>query len=197
MPIKLGPYVCTGVIDCGKLMDVVARDVAAAKAKSRQDTVQLLEGIKAAHADWLEGHNLSGEALRRAGTPFRASYDDLERWLKETAPPKPPKSPRAKIGFVYVIGMESDTSAVKIGFANDVDDRRSTLQTSSHHSLRILVAIKAARAMEKELHRRFAADHIRGEWFRRSEAIEAFITRAAAGVNQAPTLPNSEHRLIS
>jgi hypothetical protein len=88
MSLKLGPYVLNGVIDCGRLMDVVARDVAAAKSKSRKDALRMLEGIKAAHADWLEGHSLKGRALRRAGTPFSAAYDDLEDWLNKTAPPK-------------------------------------------------------------------------------------------------------------
>jgi Meiotically Up-regulated Gene 113 (MUG113) protein len=120
----------------------------------------------------LKGHDLSGKALRRVGTPFSDAYNDVERWLAETAPSKPK---RPKRGFVYVIGMVEDATAVKIGFATDVDDRRSTLQTSSHHTLKVLAVVRGTRAMEKELHCRFASDHIRGEWFRRSEAVEAFI----------------------
>ena len=112
---KFGPYVYKGgVIDCGKLMDFVSADAMAAKAKSREEAIRVLAGIKAAHADWLKGHHLSGRALRRAGTPFSEAYDDLERWLQQTAPPK---RARPKSGFVYVIGMEDDTTAVKIGFA--------------------------------------------------------------------------------
>jgi hypothetical protein len=88
MATKFGPWVCPGVIDVGRLMDVVARDVASAKARSRQEVVRLFEGIKAAHADWLKGHNLSGKALRRAGTPFSEAYDDVECWLTESAPRK-------------------------------------------------------------------------------------------------------------
>jgi hypothetical protein len=172
MTIKLGPYIFPGIIDCGYLIDLIDRDVAAAKAKSREDVLRVFEGVKAGHADWLEDYNLSGHALRHAGSPFSAAYDHLERWLAETAPPKPK---RPKHGFVYMIGMDEDATAVKIGFATDVDDRRSTLQTSSHHSLKILAVIKGTQAKEKELHRKFAVDHIRGEWFRRSEAIEAFI----------------------
>jgi hypothetical protein len=173
--IKLGPYVCHGVIDCGRLMDIVSRDVEAAKAKSREDALRMLKNIKAAHADWLDGHHLSGRALRRAGTPFSFAYDDLERWLSQTRPTKP-----AQAGFVYVIGIEGDPTAVKIGFACRVADRLSALQTSSHHTLNVLVAFKATRAREKELHRKFAAERIRGEWFRRGEAIDNFIAECAA-----------------
>lgn len=99
MAVKFGPWACSGVIDCGQLVDVVARDVAAAKATSREAVLQLFEGIRAAHAEW--GHGLSGKALRRAGTPFSFAYNDVERWLAQTTPPKPK---RAKNGFVYVIG---------------------------------------------------------------------------------------------
>ncbi len=161
-------------------MDYVIQDANAAKAKSREEAIRVLAGVKQAHADWLEGHGLRGRKLRNAGTPFRAAYDDLERWLAETAPPKPPK---AKIGFVYVIGMDGDPTAVKIGFATKLEDRLSTLQTSSRHTLKILAVAKCTAKTEKDLHHKFAADHIRGEWFRRTEAIEAFI------VANAPSVP--------
>lgn len=172
MTMKLGPYICAGVIDCGALMDRALSDARASIARSRNDALLMLTEIKAAHADWLEGHGLTGRKLRQAGTPFSAAYAELERWLKETAPSK---RPRAKSGFVYVIGMEGDNSVVKIGFATKVDDRRSTLQTSSHRELTVLLSIKGTRDKEKELHRRFAADHIRGEWFHRTRAVEDFI----------------------
>lgn len=170
---KLGPYICNGVIDCGALMDRALEDARAAMAKSREDALQWLSYIKQAHADWLKGHRLSGRKLRDAGTPFRAAYDELEDWLRDNPPP--PKPPRPKKGVVYFIGMEGDKSAVKIGFASKLEDRVATLQTSSHHELKVLAAIKGTAKFEKELHRKFAADHIRGEWFRRTEAIEAFI----------------------
>jgi len=172
--VRFGPYVFHGVIDCGRLMDIVSREVDAAKAKSREDALRVLKDIKAAHADWLEGHHLSGRALRRAGTPFRFAYDDLEQWLSQTRPTK-----LTQAGFVYIVGIEGDPTAVKIGFACRVADRISALQTSSHHCLKVLVAIKATRAREKELHRKFAADRIRGERFRRSEGIDNFIAEHA------------------
>ncbi|SDS47917.1 GIY-YIG nuclease family protein [Bradyrhizobium canariense] len=177
MSKRFGPYVCPGVVDCGALMDFVHRDATEAKKKSREEAKRVFEGIKAAHADWLKEHRLSGRALRRAGSPFSESYDDLERWLEETAPQK---KPRAKSGFVYVIGLAEDPTAVKIGFAANVDDRLLTLQTSSHRTLKVLATIKGTIAMERKLHRDFADDHIRGEWFRRSEAIESFVARTGS-----------------
>ena len=58
-------------------------------------------------------------------------------------------------------------------------DRLAALQTSSHHTLKVLATIKATTKLERELHSKFAAAHIRGEWFRRTEAIEAFIASSA------------------
>lgn len=84
-----------------------------------------------------------------------------------------------KADLYTLIGMEGDNSVVKIGFATKVNDRRSTLQTSSDRELKVLLSIKGTRDKEKEVHQRFAADHIRGEWFRRTEAIENFITANA------------------
>jgi hypothetical protein len=69
--------------------------------------------------------------------------------LQQTAPAKPKRS-HAKSGFVYVIGMEEDATAVKTGFAPKVDDRRSTLETSSHHTLKVLVTLKGSPATEKD-----------------------------------------------
>ncbi len=177
MTTKYGPYTFPGVIDVGRLMDMIERDVAAAKAKSRDDALRALMWVKQGHADWLSSHNLSGRALRRAGSPFSAAYNDLEKWLEETKPVKPP---RPKSGFVYVIGTDGDPTAVKIGFALNVEKRLSELQVSSHHTLKILATIKGTMATEKETHVRFAADYIRGEWFRRSAQIEAFISKNSA-----------------
>lgn len=176
MVTKYGPYVFPGVVDCGRLIDAIDRDMAAAKAKSRDDALRFFNLVKQGHADWLRSHDLSGRALRRAGSPFSAAYDHLEKWLEETKPPRPP---RPKRGFVYLIGMEGDDTVVKIGFTIDLDDRLSTLQTSSHRTLKILASISGTYATETELHRRFAADHIRGEWFRLSPEIVAFIAAAA------------------
>jgi hypothetical protein len=177
MTTKYGPYTFPGVVDVGRLMDMIQRDVAAAKAKSWDDASRALQWVKQGHADWLSGHSLAGRALRRAGSPFSHAYDDLEKWLAEN---RPAKAPRPTAGFVYVIGMEDDPTAVKIGFAVDVEQRLMQLQISSHHTLKVLALTKGTMATEKETHCRFATDYIRGEWFRRSAQIEEFISKNKA-----------------
>lgn len=66
-------------------MEAAARDVAAAKNMPRDRAMRVLAALKAAHADWFEDHHLSTRELRRAGSPFTAAYNDLERWLQGAA----------------------------------------------------------------------------------------------------------------
>lgn len=183
MAERLGPYLWEGC-DCGALMDRALDDAREAIAKSREDAVVWLAHMKQAHADWYRDSRPSKRELRKLSTPFSAAIRELEMWL-ETSPP-PPKPPRPKKGVVYFIGMEGDHSAVKIGFAAEIESRLSSLQTSSHHKLTVLATIKGTAKLEKALHRKFAADRIRGEWFYRTEAIEAFIKSDAIDKIVAP-----------
>lgn len=178
MATRYGPYEFSGVVDCGRLIDAIDRDVAAAKAKSRADVLRMLEHVKQGHADWLRSHNLKGRTLRRAGSPFSHAYDDLEAWLAQNSPAR---KPRSKSGFVYFITQAEHPAAVKIGFAVDVNDRLGTLQTSSHVDLTILASFPGTVATEKQLHRKFADDRLRGEWFRMSEPIRQFIEEKQRG----------------
>jgi hypothetical protein len=79
-----------------------------------------------------------------------------------------------------VAGFLAGSPAYNNNFASNVDDRLSTLQTSSYRTLKVLATIKGTIAMERKLHRDFADDHIRGEWVRRSEAIESFVARTGS-----------------
>ncbi|WP_051057037.1 GIY-YIG nuclease family protein [Bradyrhizobium yuanmingense] len=172
MATKYGPYKFPGVVDCGQLIDMISRDMAVAKAASREHVVRFLDLVKQGHADWLSSHNLRGRALRRAGSPFSEAYDHLEKWLAENAPPKKPRSPS---GFVYFIGQVENPDVVKIGFATDVAERLATLQTGSPFTLTLVASFPGTMKAEKLLHRQFASDCIRGEWFKFSSAIHALL----------------------
>lgn len=80
--------------------------------------------------------------------------------------------PQIQAGIYFVT---SDHALVKIGYATDVAARVRTLQTSVPHPLHILLVVAGTLADERTVHRRFAADRLRGEWFNLSPAIEAFI----------------------
>lgn len=55
----------------------------------------------------------------------------------------------------------------KIGITKDVEYRLKQLQTASPYEIKVITAIKIdnAEKLEKELHKRYSANHIRGEWF--------------------------------
>jgi hypothetical protein len=66
---------------------------------------------------------------------------------------------------------------VKIGIARDVARRLSQLQSASPATLALVVAFPGDAATESAIHWRFAADRIRGEWFRESPELAAWIAR--------------------
>lgn len=76
------------------------------------------------------------------------------------------------MSYVYVARGQG---AVKIGVALNPEARISSLQTGSPHSLKLVAQLPGDRALEADLHSRFSAHRIRGEWFKISPEIRAFI----------------------
>lgn len=69
---------------------------------------------------------------------------------------------------------------VKIGLSDNVERRLVELQCSSPYPLRIVATIDGTVTLERELHERFVADRMTGEWFRPSRAIQEYLgTRLA------------------
>lgn len=73
----------------------------------------------------------------------------------------------------YVYFIADGHGYVKIGMANDIRARLDALQTANPHKLELYVGLKIpngkmseARKIEKQLHKMFEADRIRGEWFK-------------------------------
>jgi hypothetical protein len=87
--------------------------------------------------------------------------------------PKPPITGTKK-GHIYFIGLEN-SDLVKIGFATNLANRLETLQTGNPEKMHFEESFLSYREAEKLLHRRFKADHVRGEWFRLSNDIEELI----------------------
>lgn len=75
---------------------------------------------------------------------------------------------------VYFI---TDGEAVKIGSASDVRRRVASIQALHHRELVVLGTAPGGFRLERKLHRELAAYRIRGEWFRRCEAVEAALRR--------------------
>lgn len=77
--------------------------------------------------------------------------------------------------WVYLIG--GPTGAVKIGTSKNPWARLATLRKESGRpDLEILGKVKGGHALEADLHRRFAAMRVEGEWFSRSSEIFDYFT---------------------
>ncbi len=85
---------------------------------------------------------------------------------------------------------------IKIGFTDETDSevRMKALKTGCPVPLNVLRTIPGERELEKELHRRFAACHIHGEWFHASPEILEFIT---SSLKTDPTGPGSNVRFVA
>ena len=84
---------------------------------------------------------------------------------------------RVRDGYVYFIQVDVD-GPIKIGFAADIRDRMSNLQTSSPYDLKLLAWFEGTVADERAMHAKFSQHRLRGEWFRPADdlcrAIEEF-----------------------
>lgn len=87
------------------------------------------------------------------------------------------QAPRAApTSSVYFIREHPD-GFIKIGVARDAAGRMKSLQTASARDLRLLGTIPGGRDVELRLHERFAGERVRGEWFKPSPRLLAYISR--------------------
>lgn len=76
---------------------------------------------------------------------------------------------------------------IKIGYSYDPLQRKGQLQTQYDCEMTLLATLKGARVKEKELHGRFAAARVKGEWFAPSHELMSFIKEVALN-HRAPSL---------
>ena len=84
-------------------------------------------------------------------------------------------------GYVYFIREQE--GAVKIGHSRDAGKRLRMLQTANSSQLDIIGVVAGDRSLEAELHQRFSASHIRGEWFHYTREVAKFISEEAESYN--------------
>lgn len=87
--------------------------------------------------------------------------------------------PETKEGLCYFVGAQQ-VGLVKIGYAKDVEMRVNHLQVNTPVEVRLLATAEGGLWREREYHIRFAADRVRGEWFKLTPEIEKEIERLAA-----------------
>lgn len=88
------------------------------------------------------------------------------------------------MSYVYLIEA-TESRRLKIGVARDPLRRLATLQTGSPEPLRLLhtrhcETTRAAKSLERALHRRFEPFHIHGEWFFGRRPIVAYFEKEPA-----------------
>lgn len=97
------------------------------------------------------------------------------------------------IGFVYVIGAQDNP--VKIGHANRVETRLTSLQMGNPDELRILAKVVVpwdlAALIEKQTHGVLSHHHRRGEWYNVSAAT---AVQAIEGAKAAVAVSNDNDR---
>lgn len=90
---------------------------------------------------------------------------------------------------VYFITCR-ETSTVKIGNSGSPHGRLRDLQTMCPLPLALEAVLPGRHKQEFALHRQFANDRLRGEWFRLSEQIEAIIAANPPMPELPPSIPD-------
>jgi hypothetical protein len=80
--------------------------------------------------------------------------------------------PPAQKSFVYFVRQ---ADFVKIGWSAKWRSRVSILQTANPNPIEVLAVYRGGPKYEKSLHERFAAHHVRAEWFSFCDEIAAYI----------------------
>lgn len=83
---------------------------------------------------------------------------------------------------------------VKIGWARDVEKRIKALQTANPHELELLGVIPGCDDVERVIHQRFNALHVRGEWYRAESSLLEFVARHGVA-RERPARPRRAARV--
>ena len=80
-------------------------------------------------------------------------------------------------GIIYFMLCRSPDQQVKIGHANHLARRLSTIQIGCPYAIDVLTYYWSENPEDEEqtLHERFAASRIRGEWFRLTDELRLII----------------------
>jgi hypothetical protein len=64
---------------------------------------------------------------------------------------------------------------VKIGITSDIEGRLRALESCNPHTLTVIALLRGGRALERALHKRFAEQRHRDEWFREEGELADWI----------------------
>jgi hypothetical protein len=75
-----------------------------------------------------------------------------------------------KQSYIYIIHCK-DLNTIKIGYSDNPFARLAQLQVGNSSELSILSIFKGGREEEEFLHKKFASNKVRGEWFTLDESL--------------------------
>lgn len=128
---------------------------------------------KVAATGWSKGALY--KAFGKTGSPAGRRPKDFVASERELPPAKvKPKRIRKTQGFVYFMRING-RGHVKIGFTVDVIKRFSGHQTSMPGTPVLMGAMHGTAATEKKLHEKYADLHVKGEWYKYTGALKAFV----------------------
>jgi hypothetical protein len=109
-------------------------------------------------------YNLCRDCYNKKQRDYYAENIAMGRTRKE--------KPTDKLYFVE----EKNTGNIKIGrTSRPIEERMITLQTANSSALALLKCVPASPVEEVRLHARFRAAKVRGEWFRPTPELLAYI----------------------
>lgn len=121
---------------------------------------------------WVRQHRVMLPHLSISAHVFRILKEEISVWeefseiaRRGEAPFNPNAGRQDTEGYVYFIQAAAG-GPIKIGKANDVHERLATLQLYCPFELRVLAKRPGGYLLERELHHRFRAYRLHGEWFR-------------------------------
>lgn len=79
---------------------------------------------------------------------------------------------RSRVYFIEAVGLD----LIKIGYTSDLTERLRKLAPGCPAPLRLLGTVPGGLEIERHYHERLAAYRSRGEWFRRSPALDAIVS---------------------
>ena len=100
------------------------------------------------------GEYMDGGGLVRIASRFISR----EEWRPNSGAPVPDREP-----LVYFIRCGD---AVKIGYTKDIDRRLAHIRMLNPNRVEVLAMMAGAVQLERDLHTRFSAQRVHGEWFR-------------------------------
>lgn len=88
--------------------------------------------------------------------------------------------------MIYFIQCQDGNAYIKIGRATNIWARLQQIQSSCPYMIKLLATLPGGPMKEAELHERFQAQHVRGEWFTPSPELMDVIGSGTIPIRPEP-----------